>query len=135
MHDIVFIEYLKSLQQLLEDKQGMLLGQFDLLGEQVLESATVAIFIDEIEVVGGLEHIVVFDDIGVILDVGKNVDLINRALLQLFVLLEFVYGDHLDRVLFLVVVVYRAVDLAVDPRTDGFVENVVLDILDHCSIL
>ena len=53
-----------------------------------------------------------------VLDVGEDVDLVDRALLELLVLLEFVYWDHLDRVFLLVVVVYRAVDLTVDTRTD-----------------
>lgn len=69
-----------------------------------------------------------------VLDVGEDVDLVDRALLELLVLLEFVYRDHLDRVFLLVVVVYRTVDLPVDARTDRLVQHVVFDVFDHCAI-
>lgn len=69
-----------------------------------------------------------------VLDVGEDVDLVDRALLELLVLLEFVYRDHLDRVFLLVVVVYRAVDLPVDARADRLVQHVVFDVFDHCAI-
>ena len=63
-----------------------------------------------------------------VLDVGEDVDLVDRALLELLVLLEFVYRDHLDRVFLLVVVVYRTIDLPVDARADRLVQHVVLDV-------
>ena len=69
-----------------------------------------------------------------VLDVGEDVDLVDRALLELLVLLEFVYRDHLDRVFLLVVVVYRTVDLPVDARADRLVQHVVFDVFDHCAI-
>lgn len=69
-----------------------------------------------------------------VLDVGEDVDLVDRALLELLVLLEFVYRDHLDRVFLLVVVVYRTIDLPVDARADRLVQHVVFDVFDHCAI-
>lgn len=47
------------------------------------------------------------------LDVGEDVDFIDSALLEFFVLSELCDGDHFDGEFFLVVVVDRAVDLAV----------------------
>jgi hypothetical protein len=52
------------------------------------------------------------------LDIGQDVNLVDRALLQLLILLELVDGDHLDGVLLLVVVVDCSVDLTVHARTD-----------------
>lgn len=65
------------------------------------------------------------------LDIGEDVYLIDCAFLELLVLFEFIDGDHLYRVLLLVVVVYGTVYLAVDTGAYGFVEHVVLDVFYH----
>ena len=80
MHDVVLIEHLEGLKQLFEDKQRILLWQLALLIEKSLESAAVAEFVDEVEIVGSLEHVIVFDDVGVGLDVGEDIDLVDSAL-------------------------------------------------------
>ena len=54
MHDVVLIEHLEGLKQLFEDKQRILLWQLALLIEKSLESAAVAEFVDEVEIVGSL---------------------------------------------------------------------------------
>jgi hypothetical protein len=54
----------------------------------------------------------------VVLDVGEDVDLVDCALLELFVFLEFIDGDHFDCVFLFVVVVYCAIDLPVYAGTD-----------------
>ena len=67
----------------------------------------------------------------VVLDVGQDVDFVDCALFEFFVLSEFGYRDYFDRVLLFVVVVDRAVHFAVDARADLVVQSVVFDILDH----
>ena len=66
-----------------------------------------------------------------VLDVGEDVDLVDCALLELFVFLEFIDGDHFDCVFLFVVVVYCAIDLPVYAGTDRLVKNVVFDIFHH----
>jgi hypothetical protein len=51
MHDVVFIQYLKGIQQLLEDEERILFCQLALLGQQTFESATIAILIDEVKII------------------------------------------------------------------------------------
>jgi hypothetical protein len=67
----------------------------------------------------------------VLFDIGEDVDLVDRALLQFFVLLEPPHLDHLHRVLLAVVFVYRPVDLPVGALADYLVERVVLDYAHH----
>lgn len=121
VHDVVFIEDLEGLEELFEDEQSIGFWELDLLGEEVLEGATVAVLIDKVEIVGCFEHVVVLDDIGVAFYVGEDVDLVDRALLELLILFKFIDGDHLYRVFFFVVVVYRSIYFAIHARSDRFV--------------
>lgn len=121
VHDVVFIEDLEGLEELFEDEQSIGFWEFDLLGEEVLEGATVAVLIDKVEIVGCFEHVVVLDYIGVAFYVGEDVDLVDCALLQLLILFKFIDGDHLYRVFFFVVVVYRSIYFAIHSRSDRFV--------------
>ena len=131
MHDVVFVEDLEGVDELLEDEQGGFFRHHPILPEHAFEGAAVAVLVDEVEVVGGLEHVDVLDDMLVLLDIGQNVDFVDRALLELLVLLEPPHLDHLHRVLLAVVLVYGAVDLPVRPLPDYFVERVVLNYADH----
>lgn len=65
------------------------------------------------------------------LNIREDVNLVDRAFLQLLILLELVDRDDLDGVLLLIVVVDCPVDLAVDARADRFIQDVVLDVLYH----
>jgi hypothetical protein len=48
--------------------------------EQLVKSASIAVLIDKIKVVGGFEHVDVFDDVGAGLQSGEDVDFIDGAL-------------------------------------------------------
>lgn len=111
--------------------EGFLFAEFLLLGQHVFECAPIAEFIDEVEVVGGFEHVVVPDYVRVRLNAAQDVDLVDRALLQFLILPELGDGDHLDGVLLLVGVVDGPVDLPVHARPYDLVQGVVLDVFDH----
>lgn len=81
MHDVVLVQDLKGLKELFEDEKCVGFGKFTLLGQQVFEGASVAVLVDEIEVIGGFEHVKIFDDVGMSFDVGENVDLVDSAFL------------------------------------------------------
>lgn len=51
-----------------------------MFAEKAFKGASITEFVDEIEVVGGFEHVVVFDDVGVCFDVGEDVDFVDCAL-------------------------------------------------------
>jgi hypothetical protein len=131
MHDVILIEYLKGIDELLEDEQSPLFRNDSIFPEYSLERASIAVLVDEVEVVGGLEHVHIFDDMLVFFDIGEDVDLIDGALLELLVLLESADLYNFDRVLFVVVFVDGAEDLAVGALSDYLVEGVVLDDSDH----
>ena len=79
MHDIVFVENLKGLQKLFQNEQGFLFLQGVFFPEKAFEGATIAVFVDEIEVILSFEHIVVGDDVFIFLDVGEDVNFMNCA--------------------------------------------------------
>jgi hypothetical protein len=81
VHDIATRKNLECLDNLLEVEENSLLGEGSLLLHEFIESSTVAVLIDEVEVVGGFEHIDVLDDVGAALEGGKNVNFIDSALL------------------------------------------------------
>ena len=81
MHDVIFIENLKRFQKLLKDEQRILFWQFDLFWKKTFKSTTVAVLINEIEVIGGFEHVNVLDDVVVLFNIGQNIDLVDCAFL------------------------------------------------------
>ena len=131
MHDVVLVEHLEGVDKLFEDEQGLFLNDDFVLPEKALEGAPVAVLVDEVEVVGRLEHIDVLDDVLILLDVGEDVYLIDGALLQFFVLFESAHLDDFDRVLLAVQLVDGPVDLTVGPLAYYLVERVVLNNPDH----
>ncbi len=131
MHDVVFVEYLEGVDELFEDEEGLLFRDVFVLPEHSLEGATVTELVDEVEVVGGFEHVDVLYDVLVLLDVGQDVYLVDRALLQLLILLEPPHLDHLHCVFLVIVFVYCPVHLTVRPLPDYLVESVVLDDSHH----
>lgn len=88
VHNIVFIQHPKRLHQLFEVLHGLGLGKTGLLFEEFLEGAPVTEFIHEIEVVVGLEHLYVADDVRGGLDARQRIYLIDSALLEFRVIFE-----------------------------------------------
>lgn len=81
MHDVVLVKNLKSFKELLEDKKSFFLFQSSLFSQQSFKGASIAILIHEVEVVLSFEHVVVCNDMFVLLDVGKDVDFMHSAFL------------------------------------------------------
>lgn len=135
MHDVVLVQHLESVDELFEVQERLLFRKYSFLAENALQSAAVAVLINEVEVVGRFEHVDVLDDVFVLFDVGEDVDLVDGALLQLLVLLEATDLDHLHRVLLVVILVYRPVHLPVRPLPDYLVKRVILDNPNHLNII
>ena len=135
MHDVVLVEDLEGIDELLEDQQGVFFLDVFFLPELGLEGASIAVLIDKVEVVGSFKHVDVLDDMLIFLDIGEDIDLVDRALLQFFVFLEAAHLDHLHRVLLVVVLVYRPVHLTVRTLPDYLVKRVILDNPNHLNII
>jgi hypothetical protein len=76
MHDVIFIQFLKGLQQLPENDQRLRLSQIFLLLEQRFKGTTVAVLIDEVEVVGSFEGLDEANNI-LVLEGTENIDFID----------------------------------------------------------
>ena len=70
VHDVVLVKHLEGLQQLFQNEHGLLLGKFDLFGQQILQGPSVAVLVNEVEVVAGLQHVKVANYVRVMLDIG-----------------------------------------------------------------
>ena len=79
MHDVVLVEDLEGFEELFEDEEGFFFLEGVFLPEEPLQSAAVAVLVDEVEVVLGFEHVVVGDDVFVFLDVGEDVNFVDGA--------------------------------------------------------
>lgn len=81
MHNIIFIKYLKSVNKLFEDEQGVLLTDNSFFTKQSLESASIAILINKIKVIGSLKHVDILDNMFMFFNIGQYVDLVDCAFL------------------------------------------------------
>jgi hypothetical protein len=81
MHDIVFVEYLKRIKKLLEDEQSVFLGKASLLFKNTFKCAPITVLVDKVEIIRGFEHVDVFDDVLMLLDIGEDIDFVDGALL------------------------------------------------------
>lgn len=131
MHDAVLIEHLECLKQLPKDFECTLLRQFSLLLKERLKGLAVAVVVDEVEVVGSLQHLHVANDEGAWLDLRKDVDFVDGAFLQLGVLLELLHRNDLDCELLLGYQVRCLIDLAIHALPDDFLQRVVFNDLSH----
>jgi hypothetical protein len=81
VHDVVLVEDLEGVDELFENEKGLFFWYDSIFAEHALEGASVAVLVDEVEVVGSFEHVDVLDDVLIFLDVSEDVDLINGTLL------------------------------------------------------
>jgi hypothetical protein len=70
MHDVEFGQYLEGLHQILEVPQRLLLGKPSLAFDLLVQSTSIAEFIDEVVVVGSFEDLYKSHHVGGILDFG-----------------------------------------------------------------
>ena len=96
MHYVVLAKDLESLSDLPEVTQGLRLFEARFFLEELLEGASVAELIDEVEIVDGLEHVIIFDDMLTRFKVAEDVDFVNGALLELGKFPKLIGFDHLD---------------------------------------
>jgi len=54
VHDIVFIEFFKSLEQLSENDKGLILFEEFLLLNKIFNSALITVLVNEIKIIWGL---------------------------------------------------------------------------------
>lgn len=79
MHDVVLIEDSESLNYLGVIGESTFLREGSSLLQEFLQSSTVTVLVDEVEIVDGFEHIEVLDDVRTRLEVGEYADLIVGA--------------------------------------------------------
>lgn len=79
MHNIVFVEYLEGFDELFEDQKCCFFWDDSIFAKHAFESASVAVLVDEVEVVGCLEHVDIFDDMLIFFDVGEYIDFVDGA--------------------------------------------------------
>jgi hypothetical protein len=62
---------------------------------------------------------------------AKNIDLINSALLQFFILSEPCNGYNFNSILFFINTIDCTIYFTIDTRTDNLIECIILDIFNH----
>jgi hypothetical protein len=74
----------------------LLLCKFSFLLQELLEGSTVAVLVNEIEVVDCFEHIEILNDMGTTLEIGENAYLVVGAFLKLRILFELLGANLLN---------------------------------------
>lgn len=64
MHYIVLIEHFEGVKQLFEVGEGLWLWELHLTFKKVIEGASIAVFVDEVEVISCPKHLNELDDVG-----------------------------------------------------------------------
>lgn len=131
MHDIVLIEDLKSLKELSKYKKGFFLRKSSLFFKDSLQSSTITVFINKIEIIRSFEHINILNDVFMFFDVGENIDFIDRTLLKLFILFETSDFNNFDSILLGIKFISSSVHFAVCALANYLVKSVVFDNSDH----
>ena len=99
--------------------------------EQLVKSAPVAEFVNEVEVVGCFEHVDILDDVGARLEGREDVDLVDCAFLELGDLAKLLGLHHLDGHFLLGDHVHRLVYLRIHTLAQLLLQLVVLYDLTH----
>jgi len=81
VHNVVFVEYLESIDELFEDEQRLFFRYNSIFAQHAFKGASVAELVDKVEVVGRFEHVYVLDDVLVFFDIGENIDFVDCAFL------------------------------------------------------
>jgi hypothetical protein len=131
VHDVGAGEDLEGLEHLSEEIECLFFGEGAFLLHEFIHGATIAELVDEVEVVGGFEHVDVLHDVGTVLQVGEDVDLVNCAFLQLRNLPELLRLHHLYRHLLLRPQMHRLVYLCVHALSQLLLQLVVFDYFPH----
>ena len=82
MHDVASGEYLEGLDYLPEKTKCLFLVERALFLHEFIEGSSVAVLVDEVEIVGSLEHVDILDDVGAGLQSREDVNLIDGAFLE-----------------------------------------------------
>lgn len=81
MHNIVLIEYLEGFYELFEDKESLSFRDDAIFAKHALKSASIAVLVNKVEVVGRFEHIDILDYMLILLDVSQDIDFVDGTLL------------------------------------------------------
>ena len=130
MHYIVLVQLFEGFEELPEEDEGLRFCEDFAFLEQAFDGAVIAEFVDEVEVIGGLEGFDELDDV-LVFEGGEDVDLIDGELFEFGVGAEGGFGDDFDGVLEFGFLVDGAVDLAVDPLPHRLLQKIVLDQFAH----
>ena len=134
VHNITSGQDLESLQHLPEEEEAFLFRKRCLFLHKLVHGTSVAVLVDEVEVVGCLQHVDVLHNVGTVLQVRQDVDLINSAFLQLGNLFEFLGLDHFYCYFLLGDHVDGFVYLCVDSLAQLLLELVVFNYFPHSYI-
>ena len=131
MHDIVPIKYFKCLKKLSKNLECFFFFKRAFFLKSLEEIATIAILIDKIVVMFGLEVIYVPDDVFAVGDGGESVDLIDGACFQQLIFLIFFNGYNFDGKLSHFFGIDGSIDFTKISFSNFLDQSIVINYLDH----
>jgi hypothetical protein len=79
VHDIASGEDFEGFHHLTKEEECSFFWEGTFFLHEFVHGPSIAILVDEVEVVGGFKHVDIFDDIGAALKGGEDVDLVDCA--------------------------------------------------------
>jgi hypothetical protein len=99
---------------LLEYQKRRLLGKFPLSRKKTFEGASIAVLVNKVKIIGCFKHVEIAYNMLISFNVGEDINFVDSALFQFFIFPELGDGYDFDGILFFIVIVDGAIDLAVD---------------------
>jgi hypothetical protein len=115
MHNISPRKHLEGFYHLPKEEKCPLFWEGAFFLHELIHGASVAVLVDEVKVIGSLEHIDVFDDVRAVLECGQDVDFVDCAFLKLRDFLELLSLNYLDGDLLFCLEVHSFVNFSINP--------------------
>lgn len=131
MHDVGLDQNLKSLQQILEIPNRLLLTEVPLSLDLLVQSAAIAKLIDEVVIVGSLENLDESNHMGSIFDLRQGLDLIDGEFFEFRAELKLLHLDDLDGHSLPVLLIDCLVHLSELTLSDHVVQHVIFYLFAH----
>ena len=99
--------------------------------EHAFQCTSITVFVDEIKIILGFQHIIVGDNMLILFDVGQNINFMHCTFFQLFVGLKFLHLNNFDCIFLIIKFIDCPVHFPISSFTDNFIQSIVLDNSNH----
>ena len=135
MHNVGFSQNLKSLEEILEVTECLLLLELSIHFDLLLKSAPIAVLIDKVIIVGSLEYFDKPDNMSGVLYLAESLYLIDGELFKFGTNFKLFYFDDLDGNNLISLLINSPINFTKLPFPYNIIKNIILYFLSHCLLI